>query len=433
MDISVFGIGKLGIAFSAGAASYGHGVIGVDVNEELVESVNDGTAPFPEPRLQETLNASGDNFRATTNYAEAIHQTSVSFVFVPTPSTDNGDFDNKFVYDTLDGIADELAKKDSYHLIVLCSTVSPGSCSQFESFLEEATGTPSGDNWGLCYNPAFISQGTIIHDFYNPEILLLGESDRKAGDKLMQFWDSTLQTSPVISRMNFINTEIAKIAFNVFSTIKISFANQMALLCGQHDGANVDAVMNSIKQDRRIGGEKLFMGGLGFGGPCLPRDNSAFRAFADLPSAIDIQKRTDNLNDAIPEVVQDIAERIADDDDTFGVLGLTYKPGTHITKESQATEIAHSLESTGYDVLTYDPMAEERTCDDIDSVLERADLILILTPWPEFEAVPSEQLAEKKVFDAWRMHSEELSGEDNYYAFGVDEPTSLPDTLDISY
>ena len=430
MKVSVFGIGKLGISFGAGLASEGHSVVGVDVNENLVESVNEGIAPFPEPGLQEHIDEYGDQLRATTDYSDAVQNSSVSVIFVPTPSQDDGSFDNRFVEDVLEGIATELREKDEYHLVVLSSTVSPGSMREFEALVEERSGKTCGEDLGLCYNPSFIAQGTIIRDFLNPEILLIGESDEEAGDRLIDFWNTILGTDPVVSRMNYINAEMAKITFNVFSTMKISFANQMAMLCGQHDGANVDTVMDAIKHDERVGGKKLFTGGLGYGGPCLPRDNGAFREFADLPSFLDIEERTDGLNDALPGIIEDVAEELASKDTTFGVLGLTYKPGTHITRESQALEIAHNLAAEGYEVLTYDPMAGERNCESVDEVLNDADVILSLTPWPEFEDLTRDQLADKKVFDAWRIHADELSDKDDYYAFGVDAPTSIPETVE---
>lgn len=429
-EVAVIGIGKLGVAFSAAVASAGHDVIGVDVNEDQVQLVNDGIAPFPEPGLQEHFDEHGGRIEATTDVSDAVRTADVSFVFVPTPSQDDGSFDDTFVRDAASNIAKALQQTDDYHLVVVSSTVSPGTMVDVKHLIEEKSGKNCGDEWGLCYNPAFISQGTIIRDFLNPEILLVGESDPVAGDVLVQLWNSMLDSDPVISRMNFMNSEISKITFNVYSTMKISFANQMAILCGQMEGANVDTVMNAIKHDDRVGGKKLFTGGLGFGGPCLPRDNSAFQQFADLPSSLDIQERVDNINEAIPELVKETVSKEAENGGTIGILGLTYKPETHITTESQALEIARDLESKGYDILSYDPKAEERNCDNVEAVLDSADMVLTLTPWSEFADLPAESFDGMSVFDAWRLHYDELAGRDGYFAFGVNAPSSSHQNLE---
>lgn len=427
MRVSIYGLGKLGSSLAAAVASKGHSVVGVDVDDHIVSQVNQGTAPFPEPELQEYFAEHGDRIIATADASEALDQTEVSFVLVPTPSQADGSFDNAYVYAVWDSIAEALSESDEFHLLVLSSTVSPTSMQEFEEYLEAETGGTSGVDWGLCYNPCFIAQGTIIRDFLNPRILLMGQSDDSSGRKLLSFWESVIETDPTVTRMEFINAELAKIIFNVFSTMKISFANQISMVCGQYEDANVDVVMDSIVDDERIGGKKLFKGGLGFGGPCLPRDNRAFQAFAEAPPELDMQQRTDQVNDAVPVAVEETVVGIASLDDTVGILGLTYKPDTHITRESQSLEIASRLADRGYDVVTYDPMAEERTIDSLERVLEDASVLLLLTPWEEFANVEASRLRQKTVLDVWRLHYPELADHDGYYAWGVDVPNAFPD------
>jgi UDPglucose 6-dehydrogenase len=424
MRLSVFGMGKLGVAFSAAAASKGHSVVGVDVNESIVQDVNAGVAPFPEPELQDYLDEYGKRIMATIDSREA-EGTDKTFVFVPTPSTDDGRFDNRYIYAVLDEIAGIIDSVEGYHLVTVASTVSPTSMAEFERYLEAESGARCGVDFGLCYSPSFIAQGTIIRDFLNPEILLVGGSDERARDELEAFWQSVIETEPTITRTNYINAELAKITFNVYSTMKISFANSMALLCGQHDGADVDTIMNAVKNDDRIGGPKLFKGGLGYGGPCLPRDNPAFRAFADYPEPIDIGRVTDTVNRAVKRTVVETTERIAEQDATLGILGLSYKPDTNITQASQALEIAEMLVDRGHEVATYDPLAEERTHDSLDAVLEVADTVLLLTPWAEFDDIDPDRLRGMSVLDIWRLHQDELDGESGYHAWGVNTPDRI--------
>jgi UDPglucose 6-dehydrogenase len=310
--------------------------------------------------------------------------------------------------------------------VTIASTVSPGTVETIRRALEEGTGGTCGEDWGLCYSPWFISQGTVIEDFINPEITMVGSDDDRSEDALEDVLDTLIESDPTVTRMSFVSAEIAKITFNVYSTMKISFANQMGWICGRHENADVDVVMESIKHDDRIGGPKLFTAGLGFGGPCLPRDNRAFRAFTDVPERYDFGRVTDSINHAMPSMVVDQIESVADSDETVGVLGLSYKPRTDMTKESQSLVISELLaDRRDAPVLTYDPKAPERNCETLGELVESVDVLLLLTPWPEFESVDAETLREKKVVDMWRFFDADIrEADDDYWAFGVDFPRS---------
>lgn len=417
MNISIFGIGKLGIALAAAMASKGHQVIGVDVNDEIVEKVNSNVAPFPETDLQKYLEENRERIKAVKDPSNAIKNSEVSFILVPTPSTDDGSFNNSYIFSVLGRANDSLKDKEGFHLFVVSSTVSPGSMKEFESFLEQKTGKKCGEGFGLCYGPCFIRQGSIIRDFIKPEILLIGESDERSGSILEKLWKSVVETSPHISRMNFINAEISKIALNCYVTMKISFANSLAYLCEHVHGADSDEITDAIGADGRIG-EKYFKGGLGFGGPCFPRDNSAFGAFAKKTGVeAELANVVDKVNKTQPMRIVKKIESILKEgknkkisESKIAVLGLSYKPDTQIIEESQAIRIIKLLREKGASVKVYDPLAMEEAEKVLGSEVEYAesaqgcidgtDFCVITTPWNQFKEI---DFKDETIFDCWGL------------------------------
>src|SRR5690349_14130873 len=185
LDLSVIGLGKLGSPMVACFAAKGHRVIGVDVNERFVRLINEGKPPVSEPGLEDLLKQSAGRLSATTDIAQAVGQTDLTFIIVPTPSEPNGAFSLKYVLAATKAIGQALKQKDGYHLVVLTSTVMPGATGgQLLPALESASSKHCGKDFGLCYNPEFISLGSVIRDFLNPDFLLIGESDPRAGEVL---------------------------------------------------------------------------------------------------------------------------------------------------------------------------------------------------------------------------------------------------------
>lgn len=420
MDISIFGFGKLGTALGVSLASKGHNIIGVDVDERIIRDINSCIPPFPEGNLDVFLKQNSEKIHATKNHEEAIKETDFSFIIVPTPSTKEGPFDNKYIYEVFEKCVPYLKEKKVAHTFIVSSTVSPESMRKFQEFLTE-NGLKEGENFNLHYNPAFIRQGSIIKDFLFPDIVLIGGTEKEKNKKLEDFWRSIVGEDVPFVVTNFINAELAKITLNTFVTLKISFANLIGSLCEQHKGANADVVMSAIRESKQIVGKKLLSPALGYGGPCLPRDNTALRAFAKFPEKIDLSKVVDAINHSVVDRVIDYIEKIYKEGDCIGILGLTYKTDTYLTVESQALQIANILSEKFGKVKTYDPMAKERTCNTKEEVIENSDIILLLTPWPEFSEVSQEQLKGKKVYDAWRFWEKKLGGEKNYYALGINK------------
>jgi UDP-glucose 6-dehydrogenase len=266
--VSVVGLGKLGLTLAAVLADSGFEVTGIELDESKVEAVNKGRSPLYEPGLDDLVRKNHRRLKASSDYDGRIADTDVTFVVVPTPSLESGAFSTDLVEKAMKSIGRELAGKKGYHLVVLTSTVGPGSMDGVvKPALEKTSGRKVGATLGLCYNPEFIALGDVIRGLRSPDFILIGESDKKAGDILASIQNVVCTNSPPIERMEFINAELAKIAVNSFVTMKMSFANTLAEITEKLPGGNVDKVTTAIGRDKRIGGAYL-RGATGFGGTC---------------------------------------------------------------------------------------------------------------------------------------------------------------------
>ncbi len=212
---------------------------------------------------------------ATTDAADAVARTDVTFVIVPTPSGADGAFSNAHVIAAVRKIGAALRAKRSYHLVVITSTVMPGATGgPIREALEVAAGRTVGETIGLCYSPEFIALGSVIHDMLNPDFFLIGELDSRSGDMLERIYRAMCENGAPVQRISFVNAELAKIAINTYVTTKISFANMLSDICDHLPGADAVAVTAALGHDSRIG-DKYLMPALGYGGPCFPRDTVA--------------------------------------------------------------------------------------------------------------------------------------------------------------
>src|SRR5262245_36220897 len=342
--LSVVGLGKLGSPMAAVFATRGFEVIGLDLHQPFVDALNAGRAPVDEPRLQACIDEAGPRLRATHRYEEAVAKSDVSFVIVPTPSGADHFFTNRYVIDAVRAIGEVLKHKESKHLVVVTSTVMPGSTGgAIREALEASSGLVVGRDVGLCYSPEFIALGSVVHDLLHPDMVLIGESDAESGDRLERIYRVSTLSNPSVQRMNFVNAEICKIAVNTFVTTKISYANMLADLCDQLDGADVDAISSALGADSRIGA-KYLKGGVAYGGPCFPRDNKAFAALArSVGARCDIAEATDRINDHQVQRLMGAIAAVAARGARVAVLGLSYKLNTTVTEESQGMALARLL------------------------------------------------------------------------------------------
>lgn len=435
--LSVIGLGKLGSPMLASFAKRGFTVIGVDLNQQFVDLINQGKAPVFEANLAEYLSQFKDRVSATTSYEEAILKSQVTFMIVPTPSDERGVFTNKYVLDAVKEIGATLKKKNEYHLVVLTSTVMPGSSDrEIVPALEAASGKVCGKDFGYCYSPEFIALGNVIHDLLNPDFYLIGESDKKAGDMLQEIYSSTCENKPGFKRMNFVNAELTKISVNTFVTTKISFANMLAELCEQLPGGDIDVVSQAIGEDTRIG-KKYLKGGTSYGGPCFPRDNIAFGVLCrsvEVPPTV--AEATDNVN---TRQASRIAARVLPhlkSGATVAVLGVAYKTGTNFIERSQGIDLARIFVEKGYKVNLYDPHALETAkrmlgetgsaqiqyVSNLKDAVKGAQAAILTLPYDEFKALEPSDLSKDNpvVVDCWRsLDPAKFETTTNYMAVGL--------------
>ena len=415
--VSVVGLGKLGACLAASAADKGAHVIGVDTSQKRVKQLNSGIAPVVEPGLDEMILRNRLRLSATTDMSEAVARSRITFVVVPTPSESHGGFNLEFVAQAMESIGRALAFKRTYHLVVLTSTVLPGSMeNRVAPILERFSGRVCGRDFGLCYNPEFIALGSVLHDLANPDFVLIGEADSKSGDLLQEWYQSFCDHPPIVRRMNFVNAELTKISVNTFITTKIAFANTVAQLCERLPDADVDIVTGALGVDSRIG-QRYLTGGLGYGGPCFPRDNQALAHVAhtlglsaEIADATDLQNRTwaERLTNRIAEAAAPNA--------TVGIIGLAYKPDTPVVEESQSLAIARELTSRGLRVVVFDPIANQAAHEVIgDSVvyaesvaqcLALSQVVVFANKMRELASLRAEDFPVRShpivVFDCWR-------------------------------
>jgi UDPglucose 6-dehydrogenase len=421
MKISVIGLGKLGTPLAAVLASKGFRIIGTDVSSKAVDAINAGRTPIDEPRVQELIDENGERLRAMTDVAAAVVESDVTFVIVPTPSDGTGRFSNKAILTAMEQVGAGLRRKQGYHLVVVTSTVMPGSTGgEISAALEAHSGRQVGRTVGLCYNPEFIALGSVVRDMLAPDLVLIGESDARAGDTLEGIYQKTCDNKPLIRRMNFVNAELTKISINTYVTTKISYANMLADICDRIPDADVDVVTQAVGCDSRIG-TKYLRGAIGYGGPCFPRDNAAFAAFArSVGARPELAEVTDRLNEYQLERVFGAVVARYPGTGPVGVLGLAYKPDTSVVERSQGLALVGRLLDEGLDVIASDPKALAsaqaalkrpfRTAVSAEACVRAASILVIMTPWPEFRAVPAAAFARKgrlPVIDCWRLLSRE--------------------------
>jgi UDPglucose 6-dehydrogenase len=423
---------------AAAFASRGFDVVGVDVNQRSVELVNQGHAPVQETDLEETIAANRERIRATLSHEDAVLNSDISFVIVPTPSDERGAFSLQYAEWAFKEMGRALAKKNSYHNIVLTSTVLPGSTRQaLLPVLERESGKRAGTGFGLCYSPEFIALGSIIRDFLNPDFTLIGEFDERCGSQLEQLYSRVMTNGSRSARMSLENAELAKISVNTFVTTKITFANMLAEICEKLPGGDVDVVTNALGMDNRIG-RKYLTGAIGYGGPCFPRDNVALSFIArELGVEARLAQTTDSMNRSIASSVSERLESVIRKGATVAVLGLSYKPYSHVTEESQGVYIATHLSKSGYRVVAFDPMSKEMSLDElrrnivvldsIEECLSQAEAVLITTPDPAFVDLTADDFknewAEVLVMDFWRLLRNQLENKPGikYLAVGLSE------------
>jgi GDP-mannose 6-dehydrogenase len=422
MKVSVFGLGYVGSVSAAAFAEDGHDVVGVDVVPDKVAAVNEGRSPIVEPGLAELLErgvASG-KLRATTCTEDAIRTTDLSLICVGTPSRKNGSLDLTYLTRVCEEIGQVLRDKDEYHVVVVRSTVLPGTThGTVIPTLEAASGKKYGHGFGVSVNPEFLREGTAIKDFAHPPLTLVGHNhaaDAAPTKMLYQNIDAPLFSASI--RV----AEMIKYTSNAWHAVKVVFANEIGNLCKR---LNVDSheVMDIFCQDDKLNLSPYYLKpGFAFGGSCLPKDVRALQYRAkevDLDMPLLASVLTSNhlqVEHAIERIVETGRKRV-------GLLGFSFKADTDDLRESPMVILAEALLGKGYELCIYDrnvslarlvgankqyineqiPHLSRHLCESIDQVIDQSDVIVIGNASPEFSEAVTRCRPDQVVVDLVRI------------------------------
>ncbi len=407
MKISIFGLGYVGTVSAGCLAQEGHRVIGVDPNKTKVDLINKGKTPIIEKDIGDIVAKTVQEglLRATTDHAEAVRVSELSLICIGTPSQMNGDLDLKFVKRVCEEIGKTLKEKTDFHVVVIRSTILPGTMDNtVVPLLEEYSGKIAGKNFGVCNNPEFLREGSSVFDYYNPPKTVIGESDNKSGGILASIYE---QFGAPLIRTDYKTAEMVKYVDNTWHALKVGFGNEIGNIC-KALGIDGHKVMDIFCQDTKLNISPSYLKpGFAFGGSCLPKDLRALtytgkRMDLDLPIINSIMPSN------VLQVERGIRMVMEKKSKKVGVLGFSFKGGTDDLRESPIVEVIERLLGKGYDIRLYDrnvniaslvgtnrdyilnhiPHISRLMVGGIKEVLEHAETLVIGNADPEFHTIP---------------------------------------------
>ncbi|MEZ5814668.1 MAG: nucleotide sugar dehydrogenase [Alphaproteobacteria bacterium] len=358
MKVSVFGIGYVGAVTSACLVDSGHEVIAMDKDPVKVRCICEGRTPIIEPGLDDLIKkgAQSGKLTGTQSCAEAVEKSDISLICVGTPSNPDGSLQLDYVRDVCREIGEALAAKDSFHTVVLRSTMVPGSaCGVALPILEEASGKKGGVDFGFANNPEFLRESTAIFDYYNPPKIVIGASDKKTG-KIVSDLYHNIDAPEVITSVEV--AEGVKYADNAWHAMKVGFANELGNILKDH---NVDShkVMDIFFLDTKLNISKAYLKpGFAFGGSCLPKDVRALRASAKTKGLNTpifdalLEANIEQVRRAYGIIEKSGAKKV-------GLFGLSFKADTDDLRESPLVTLADMLLKDGYELKIYDPCVSQ--------------------------------------------------------------------------
>jgi GDP-mannose 6-dehydrogenase len=422
VKISIFGLGYVGCVSAACLAEDGHAVVGVDTQSAKVDLINGGQSPIVEPGLPELLLRARQNGRlAAMSVAEpAVCNTDLSMICVGTPSLPNGSIDLRSLVNVCQQIGAALRHKTRYHIIVVRSTMLPGTMDSVVSpALETASGLKAGADFGLAVNPEFLREGTAIADFRDPPKTVIGAIDERTADAVSGLYDRI--GSPLI-RTTVEIAEIVKYVDNAFHALKVAFGNEIGNLCKALD-IDTHAVMEIFCQDRKLNLSSAYLKpGFAFGGSCLPKDLRALTYKArtldlSLPVLDSVMRSNrQQIDRAVDMIVSKGRWRV-------GVLGIGFKAGTDDLRESPMVEVVERLIGKGFDLRLFDsnvnvarlvganreyimrtiPHISRRMVESPAEVLAHGDVIVVGNNDPAFHDIPSRLHSQQVLVDMVRL------------------------------
>jgi len=442
--ISFLGMGYVGLCTAVCFANKGFKTTVSTKDPEKIKTVKKGIPPFYEPQLEESLKKAikTKNLTAVIGRKQAILETDISFITVGTPSQPDGSVDLRFVEEASKEIGEALKEKKGDHLIIVKSTVPPGTTENLvKNNTEKQSGKKCGKHFQLCFNPEFLREGNAIYDTLHPDYIVIGEYNKKSGDTLEQVYKQFYgKNTPPIVRTNLPTAELVKYANNTFLATKISFINTFANVCEKIPGADVTKIAEAIGKDHRIN-PYFLNAGLGWGGSCFPKDLKAFIAYSKKLgyNPILVQTSSKANQDQIKFTMQKVKNELKTvKGKKIAILGLAFKPDTDDMREARSIKIIDQLLKQGATVTAYDPMATSNArkilkgkvgyASSVIKCLKNADCAILVTEWEEFKKLEPEDFTQNMrkpiLIDGRRIYNpEKFSKKLRYIAIGLGEPS----------
>ena len=422
MRVSVFGLGYVGSVSAASFAADGHEVIGVDVNTDKVATVNAGCSPIVEPGLDDLLQraVSEGRLRATTSTADAIADSDVSLLCVGTPSRKNGSLDLTYLERVSEQIGAALKHKSNYHVVVVRSTVLPGTTHEkVIPALERESGKKYGDGFGVSVNPEFLREGTALKDFRKPPLTLVGHNHAADASGTIALYQAI--DAPLVSTSIRV-AEMMKYTSNAWHALKVCFANEIGNLC-KRVGVDSHEVMDIFCRDEKLNLSPYYLKpGFAFGGSCLPKDVRALQYRAkevdvELPVISQILPSNKlQIQQAFDQIMETGKKKI-------GLLGFSFKAGTDDLRESPIVILAEQLLGKGRELCIYDknvflaklvgankeyiekqiPHLSSLLCNTIDDLIDKSEVIVVGNQAPEFAEALTRARADQIIVDLVRL------------------------------
>lgn len=430
MKISIFGLGYVGCVSLGCLARKGHEVVGVDVNEFKVEQINSGRPTIMEKDIDLLIREGSEQgkIRATTCAEEAVYNTDISIICVGTPSSSRGHLNLSYVYNTAEQIGKALQLKNSFHTVVIRSTVLPGTNKRFGEIVQEFSGKSRGVDFSVVSNPEFLREGSAVNDYFHPSITVIGGDHVEAVStvaSLYQFLDAPIEVTDIEV------AEIIKYVNNSYHALKIVFANEVGNIC---KAMSIDAhkVMNLFCKDTRLNiSTAYFKPGYAYGGSCLPKDlmglvTLGHDSYLKTPVLSSIEISNSVQKEMVFELIQKSGKR------NICLIGLTFKDGTDDLRYSPSVELAERLIGKGYKVCIYDenirlskligankafinerlPHLSELIINDLETGIRECDVVVI--NHKDFDPIPFLHLLEEKHTIIDLMRNSKIEALPNY-------------------
>jgi GDP-mannose 6-dehydrogenase len=422
MRVSIFGLGYVGAVSAGCLAKDGHEVVGVDPTEAKVDLINRGQTPIIESDIGGIIERAvkDKRLRATTDIADAFNNSDLSIICVGTPSLANGGLDLGYVRRVCEQIGEQLRNKKTFHIVVVRSTMLPGSMRGVViPTLEQFSGKSAGKDFGVCINPEFLREGTAVYDFYHPPKTVIGEIDERSGVAVARIYSDL--TAPLI-RTDIETAEMVKYTDNVWHALKVGFANEIGNIC-KALGIDGHKVMDIFCHDTKLNLSPYYLKpGFAFGGSCLPKD---VRALAYKARSLDLDLPI--LNAILPsnerQIERGLRMILGKGSKRIGILGFSFKAGTDDLRESPMVEVIERLLGKGHELRIYDrnvklaglvganreyilhriPHISRLMVETIDDVLGFAETIVIGNGDKEFRDVPGRLRDGQNVIDFVRI------------------------------